>query len=267
MWRFQQEIDVWRASREQIAQHYNPTASKNEHFRVQEAESVQLLYEFLHQPESYMQHPMRYATSILTCLNYGIRCEAYEDPALHNLEDIVAHLRELFTPGAKSLADDFPWLGYLPDFLSPWRAKAKHVGEMAEGLYEDLADIAWDRGVSGQNANTLGFKFRLGEHASGLTRRQQAFTCGAVLEEGSDTVAGTILTCILALIHDPESQKHARGEIDSLYGEDALPGWNDEQSTPLVRAVVKEVLRWRPPKPIGIPYKLEQGKQVADTDL
>ncbi|KAG8745757.1 hypothetical protein FRC10_007018 [Ceratobasidium sp. 414] len=155
---------------------------------------------------------MRYATSVLTCLNYGIRCEAHEDPAVQNLENIVVHLRELFTPGAGPLIDHFPRLGYLPDFLSPWKAKAGCVGEVMEGLYEgatlppssnrlDLADIAWDRGVSGQNANTLGFKFRLDEQASGLTRRQQAFACGIILEEGSDTVAGAISTCILAYGH------------------------------------------------------------------
>ncbi|KAG8745756.1 hypothetical protein FRC10_007017 [Ceratobasidium sp. 414] len=32
-------------------------------------------------------------------------------------------------------------------------------------------------------------------------------------------------------------------------------------------SVVKEVLRWRPPKPIGTPHKLEQGERVINTDF
>jgi hypothetical protein len=41
---------------------------KTENFVIQEAESVQLLYEFLHEPVDFMHHPMRYVTSVLTCL-------------------------------------------------------------------------------------------------------------------------------------------------------------------------------------------------------
>jgi hypothetical protein len=41
---------------------------KTENVPLQEAESVQLLYEFLHQPEGFMNHPMRYTTSVITCL-------------------------------------------------------------------------------------------------------------------------------------------------------------------------------------------------------
>ncbi|QRW01674.1 cytochrome P450 family protein [Ceratobasidium sp. AG-Ba] len=132
----------------------------------------------------------------------------YEDPAVHSVEDIVTRLCELFTPGAKPPVEDLPWLGYFPNFMSPWKSKAKRVGEVMEMLYEDLADIAWDRGVSGQNTNTLAYKFRMDEQATGLTRRQQAFACGIALEGGSDIVAGAILSCILALVHDPDSYEN-----------------------------------------------------------
>ncbi|KAF8759846.1 cytochrome P450 family [Rhizoctonia solani] len=60
------------------------------------------------------------------------------------------------------------------------------------------------------------------------------------------------------LIKDTSSQERARKEIDALYDEDTLPRWVDEQAMPFVRAVIKEVLRWRPSLPIAIPHRLEQ---------
>jgi hypothetical protein len=53
----------------------------------------------------------------------------------------------------------------------------------------DLAEIAWERGVSGLNTNTLSYKLRLNEGNTGLTRHQQAYISGLVLEGGSDIVS------------------------------------------------------------------------------
>jgi hypothetical protein len=49
-------------------QHFAPAVMKSENVGLQEAESVQLLYDFLHQPEEFTLHPMRYTTSVLSCL-------------------------------------------------------------------------------------------------------------------------------------------------------------------------------------------------------
>lgn len=52
----------------------------------------------------------------------------------------------------------------------------------------ELAEIAWQRGSSGLNTNTLAYKLRLDEESTGLTRHQQAYVCGLALEGGSDIV-------------------------------------------------------------------------------
>ncbi|CAE6429628.1 hypothetical protein ACGC1H_000900 [Rhizoctonia solani] len=255
---FQQDTNKWRLARKQIVQHYAAAVVKTEYVTLQEAESVQLLHEFLHDPKHFMQHPMRFTTSVVTCLNYGVRCEAYEDPAVRGIEEIMLRVCELLMPGSKPPVEDFPWLRFLPDFISDWKPRSRRLGKLMDKLYGDLADIAWARGTNGLNTNTLSYKLRSSETASGLSRHFQAYIAGLVLEGGSDIVAGAILTCILALIYDTSAQDRARQEIDALYDEDTLPSWADEQSMPYVRAVIKEVLRWRPPLPISIPHRLEQ---------
>ncbi|CAE6515911.1 unnamed protein product [Rhizoctonia solani] len=249
---FQTNTEKWKAARRQIVRHY-PRASDPEQVRLQEAESVQLLHDFLHQPEHSMRHSMRYTTSIITCLNYGIRCATYEDPIVHDMETLMT-----FVP--RPPIEHFPVLRYIPDFLmGNWRFQVERTKGLVKKVYGGLAEIGWKRGSSGLNTDNLAYKLRLNEAATRLTRNHQAQICGIVLEGGSDIVAGAISTTILALLEDTRSQDRARREIDSIYDEDTLPRWDDEQRMPFVRAIIKETLRWRPPIPSGVPHRLEQG--------
>lgn len=51
--------------------------------------------------------------NVMKLLGYGVRCEAYEDPAVHGIEDIMARVCELLMPGSKPPVEEFPWLGYV----------------------------------------------------------------------------------------------------------------------------------------------------------
>lgn len=56
----------------------------------------------------------------------------------------------------------------------------------------------------------------------------------------------------------PEIQAKAQAEIDRVVGVDRLPGFDDRQSLPYIDAIYREVLRWKPPTPIGIPHRAEK---------
>lgn len=52
----------------------------------------------------------------------------------------------------------------------------------------------------------------------------------------------------------PEVQKKAREEIDRVIGPDRLPTVADREKLPYINATVKEVLRWQPVAPMGLPH-------------
>ena len=52
-----------------------------------------------------------------------------------------------------------------------------------------MAEIGWQRGCAGLNIDNLAYKLRLNEEYNGLTRHEQALTCGLALEGGSDIVS------------------------------------------------------------------------------
>lgn len=58
----------------------------------------------------------------------------------------------------------------------------------------------------------------------------------------------------LAMILYPEVQRKAQEEIDSVVGTRRLPSFDDRGNLPYVDAIVKEVLRWHPVGPMGLPH-------------
>ncbi|KAF8869404.1 cytochrome P450 [Infundibulicybe gibba] len=52
----------------------------------------------------------------------------------------------------------------------------------------------------------------------------------------------------------PNIQQRAQNEIDSIIGNDCLPELGDWPSLPYVEAVYREVMRWCPVLPLGLPH-------------
>lgn len=56
---------------------------------------------------------------------------------------------------------------------------------------------------------------------------------------------------VLAMLLYPDVLRKAQDEIDAVVGRDRLPAFGDKNKLPYIRALVKEVLRWRPVGPLG----------------
>ncbi|EUC59551.1 cytochrome P450 family oxidoreductase [Rhizoctonia solani AG-3 Rhs1AP] len=82
------------------------------------------------------------------------------------------------------------------------------------------------------------------------------YAAGSIYAGAADTTVSAISTFFIAMLHYPEVQKAAQAEIDRVVGSDRLPSFTDHDSLPYVEAIYKEVLRWQPLAPIGIPRKL-----------
>ena len=63
-----------------------------------------------------------------------------------------------------------------------------------------------------------------------------------------------ISSFFLAMTMNPEVQRTAQAEIDRVVGPNRLPTIADRDSLPYVNALVKEVLRWQPVAPMGLPH-------------
>ena len=54
----------------------------------------------------------------------------------------------------------------------------------------------------------------------------------------------------------PHIQRKAQQELDRVLGSKRVPDHDDFDALPYCRALVMEVLRWRPAVPMGIPHRV-----------
>lgn len=73
----------------------------------------------------------------------------------------------------------------------------------------------------------------------------------AMYAAGAHTTVSALSTFILAMLANPEAQRKAQLEIDSVVGRGNLPDFSDKQAMPYVAALIKEVLRWGNVLPFG----------------
>ena len=74
---------------------------------------------------------------------------------------------------------------------------------------------------------------------------------------GALTIAAPMQSFCLALSHHLQYQSLLHEEIDRVLG-DRLPTSQDIPNMPVLRAFIRETLRWRPPVPTGIPHESTQ---------
>jgi len=63
---------------------------------------------------------------------------------------------------------------------------------------------------------------------------------------------------ILAMLAYPETQARAQAELDAVVGRARLPTFADYPFLPYIRAMVQEILRWRPVAPLALPHQLSE---------
>ena len=68
----------------------------------------------------------------------------------------------------------------------------------------------------------------------------------------------TLRTFFAAMAANPDVQKRAQEELDSVIGLGRLPTLEDKPSLPYISALIKECLRWRSVVPLSVPHVLTE---------
>lgn len=78
---------------------------------------------------------------------------------------------------------------------------------------------------------------------------------GAIFIAGGNTTWSTITVSILNMLMNPDVQRKAQDELDSVVGKDRLPTLEDRASLPYMEHIIQETYRWAPLSPLGVPHK------------
>jgi cytochrome P450 len=130
---------------------------------------------------------------------------------------------EALEPGANPPVDEFPFLKYLPEFLAPWKVRARHAGRVMHQIWGEARKRVDDRRALGDVRNFSLVDKLLDEYAvkgTPLTKDELDHYFGLLVEGMAETTSSSILTTILCLAMNPRVQEKARKELDALCGTD-----------------------------------------------
>ncbi|KAK1454817.1 cytochrome P450 [Colletotrichum melonis] len=223
----------------------------------QEAEVGHLLLHLLDSPQNFVEHIKKEAGSLILKITYGYTAEQFKkDPFLEMITETMDNFSTGATPGA-FLVDVFPFpVRYLPDWVpgtgfkqlaKEWRAQMEETRDKPYAFVQH--QIAQGKDNSSYLANLLD-----SPEQSPFDQHNHKNSALAVFGGGADTTVSTVASFFLAMMVYPDIQKKAQEEIDRVIGSRRLPTTKDRENLPYIEALVKEIMRWHPIGPMGLPH-------------
>jgi len=77
---------------------------------------------------------------------------------------------------------------------------------------------------------------------------------GAAYSAGADTSYTTLQVFTMLMALNPDIQRRAREQINSVVGMGRLPIFEDRDSLPLIDAILRETIRWSPAVRLNLPH-------------
>lgn len=224
-----------------------------------ELESIRLLKELLTDPTQYVDALESFVARVTARLAWG-RSEASAE--------LKQRARELLISVSPTghFANKLPFLMSLPDWLSPpkaWERKRQRTESRWFALMRDQVRADVSSGTVPANPSWTHYLF--GTRAAGkcgLSEIEGAYLVGMQGIAGALTTAAVMQSFCLAMCHYPQYLPLLHAELDCVCG-DRLPRAEDRPELPVLRAFIREVVRWRPPVPTGIPHSLALDDEYA----
>lgn len=210
-------------------------------------ERNRFLYMMMQNPDNYLEWVEQFTSRTISRLSWGS-----PHPA-QILRKTTFGLLETISPSG-ALPNVISWLAHVPESLSPWKRKekARHDEEekLLAGNFNSVKRMM-DEGRAEPSFIRTFLQTRPSEKLNNDDITDATHTVGMMAIAGALTIGSPIQSYMLAMCHYPHWQARLRCEIETVLG-GRCPEWKDREELPLLRAVVKEVLRWRPPVPTGL---------------
>ncbi|PIL29259.1 cytochrome P450 [Ganoderma sinense ZZ0214-1] len=252
----------WRRGRRAFHQFFNQAAVQN-YADDQRLEAHRLVMRLIHKPEAFVHHIRHMFGSSIMRVVYGIEVDEDSVDYLKIAEDTMSIFSEAFQPG-RFLIETLPFLRHLPSWVPGATVKLKGVAWRP--VVWRLVEEPWKYAMAAMKEGTA----RPSMASSLMANVPQSFgesddvseeeaiyrgTTATAYAGGADTTLSTVQTFFLAMAAHPHVLAKAQVELDAVVGPHRLPEFSDMESLPYLRAVVKELLRWRVVVPLGVPHR------------
>ncbi|KAF8161643.1 cytochrome P450 [Crassisporium funariophilum] len=221
-----------------------------------------MLKGLLDTPDKFDQHSKMLSIGIPMSIMYGYEIESIDDPVITAADQSVILAAPLLLPGA-TIINILPLLRHIPSYFpgaSSHKIAAK-VSQLSSEMKRIPMDFVKKRMLEGTAVPSIVSDFLERKDTMGTSAEEEeavknmAFT---VYGAASDTTISATGTFFFAMAASPQVQKRAQAELDRVIGTNRLPVFEDRPSLPYIEAIYREVLRFAPPLPLGVPHCLSE---------
>lgn len=212
-------------------------------------------------PSDFRYALHRAPVAVMLKLAYGFQIGGRDDKFVHALEESMAIIEELTTPG-KYLVEVVPILRFLPSWF-PGAGFKRHAEAMKAKMERtNKAPFVWTQNkiASGKYDENFISKLMTSEtpYIPSDEKEDIVRWCSAALYVGGgETSVSALNTFMLLMQLYPEVQKKLQADLDKV-APGRFPTFDDYQDLPYFTAVIKEVLRWGQVAPMGLPHATTQ---------
>ncbi|KAF9072507.1 cytochrome P450 [Rhodocollybia butyracea] len=246
--------DEWRAQRKLFQQEFHSQAVER-FYPLEVRVTHQFLNRLLVDPKNYVRHIRHLAASTILGIAYGIDVVEENDPYVDAAERALESLGLGIAPGA-FLVESIPAMKYIPEWFpgAGFKRKAKEWSRYST-LMRELPFAAAKEQIAQGTARPSFTSYsleKLDEAENVTDHEQRVQSTAATMRNGFDGLSADYIHSRHAC--QPEAQKRAQKEIDSIVSPGEFPRFSDQERLPFVSAIIKEMIRWKNVTPLGIPH-------------
>ncbi|KAF8912667.1 cytochrome P450 [Mucidula mucida] len=253
--------DLWRLHRKTFHQYFNANEIRA-YEPIQLNASRAFLERMLRRPDDFFHHVRNHLGSAILFIVYRYKVDPEGDALVEMVDKALREAGAAMFQG-NYLVDYLPSLRFLPAWF-PFASFKKEAEIAAKDSLEVLNapfDMVMESMIEGgaQGSFVARCFERFGLKPEERYRESEIIevikNCAGVgFAAGVDTTTSDILTTIMAMVLNPDVQRTAHEELDTVVGRDRLPNFLDRANLPYVMALVLEAMRWRPVEPLAVAH-------------
>ncbi|KAF7553348.1 hypothetical protein G7Z17_g3701 [Cylindrodendrum hubeiense] len=264
----QQYDSKFRRGRGFMHQEFGTRVAASRFGDLQEEEVGRFLLRVLSEPENVIEHIKAEAGAIMLKMTYGYSIEPKKtDPLVDLIHRVMATVLLAITP-TPWLVDVIPAVKLVPDGFpgTGYKETARKWNKMTQAVAEIPYAFVRQQIASGNHRES--YVSKLVQQSSDGDKKEPDSSCDSehiikwtaatLYAAGAETMVTSLTNFILAMVMFPDVQRKAQEEIDRVTGTNRLPEFQDRVNLPYIEGLVKEVHRWSPAIPLGMPHITEE---------
>lgn len=219
--------------------------------------AYELVANLISAPDELKKHLEMYSGSLSIAAIYGYENppSAEGDPLIYRTREVAEIVNRVLAPERAALLMAFPFLGHLPSWFpgASDRRLASYCKKLVRQMLDEPFEIGKENMTDDGRLPSIVAKFM---DAGDTSPAQEEFVKGVALSGfvgGTETTASSLHSFMLAMLLHPDVQSHALAEINAVCG-DNVPSFEHKPLLPYIEAICREVLRWQPIVPLGLPH-------------